>query len=95
MSQFLLTSRSFTSSINTLPLHLYSYIAASFISTDHVSRWLSRSRKLPLELSEAQADKEDVHVAIVLADSEEPTSAKSIQCQYTAKQNQHVACSVC
>ena len=55
-----------------------------------VKRSVVRPRKLPLELSEAQADKEDVHVAIVLADSEEPTSAKSIQCQYTAKQYQHV-----
>ena len=36
----------------------------------------------------AQADKEDVQVAPVFADSEEPTSAKSSQCQYTAKQKQ-------
>ena len=37
-----------------------------------------------------QADKEDVQVALapVFADSEEPTSAKSSRCQYTAKQKQ-------
>ena len=40
-----------------------------------------------LEVSEAQADKESVQqVAPILADSEEPTSAKSVRCQYTAKQ---------
>ena len=33
-----------------------------------------------------QPDKEDVQVAPVFADSEEPTSAKSSLCQYTAKQ---------
>ena len=32
--------------------------------------------------------KEDVQVAPVFADSEEPTSAKSSRCQYTAKQKQ-------
>ena len=37
----------------------------------------------------AQADKEDIQVAPVFADCEEPTSAKSSQCQYTAKQKQH------
>ena len=36
----------------------------------------------------AQADKEDVQVAPVFADSEEPTSAKSSRCQYTVKQKQ-------
>ena len=36
----------------------------------------------------AQADKEDIQVAPVFADSEEPTSAKSSRCQYTAKQKQ-------
>ena len=36
----------------------------------------------------AQADKEDVQVAPVFADCEKPTSAKSSQCQYTAKQKQ-------
>ena len=35
-----------------------------------------------------QADKEDVQVAPVFADSKEPTSAKSSRCQYTAKQKQ-------
>ena len=37
----------------------------------------------------AQADKEDIQVAPVFADSEEPTSAKSSRCQYNAKQKQH------
>ena len=36
----------------------------------------------------AQADKEDIQVAPVFADSEEPTIAKSSRCQYTAKQKQ-------
>ena len=36
----------------------------------------------------AQADKEDIQVAPVLADSVETTSAKSSRCQYTAKQKQ-------
>ena len=35
-----------------------------------------------------QADKEDIQVAPVFADCEEPTSAKSSQCQYTVKQKQ-------
>ena len=51
---------------------------------------MGRPRKRPLELSngQAQADKENVQVAPVLADGEEHTSAKSIRCQHTAKQKQ-------
>ena len=36
----------------------------------------------------AQPDEEDIQVAPILADSEKPTSAKSSQCQYIAKQKQ-------
>ena len=35
-----------------------------------------------------QADKEDVQVALIFVDCEEPTSAKSNRCQYTVKQKQ-------
>ena len=38
--------------------------------------------KRPLEVSEVQADKESIQqVTPILADSEDPTSAKSIRCQ--------------
>ena len=54
---------------------------------------MGRLRKLPLELSngQAQADKsENIQVAPVVADDEDPMSAKAIRCQYTAKQKQRV-----
>ena len=55
-------------------------------------RPVGRPRKRPLELSngQAEADKpENIQVAPVVVDGEEP-SAKSIRCQYTAKQKQRV-----
>ena len=55
-------------------------------------RPVGRLRKRPLELSngQAEADKpENIQAAPVVADGEEP-SARSIRCQYTAKQKQRV-----
>ena len=69
-------------------------VAGSFASTEsgekmvkRVTHPVGRPRKRPLELSEAQ-ERESTQVAPALADSKEPTSAKSIQCQYTAKRKQ-------
>ena len=57
---------------------------------------MGRQSKCPLELSngQAEADKpENIQAAPVFADGEEP-SAKSIRCQYTAKQKQRVVLSL-
>ena len=51
---------------------------------------MGRPKKRPLEVREAQADKESVQVAPIPANSEEPTSVKFVRSQYTAKQKQHV-----
>ena len=69
------------------------YVAASFKSTERgkktVKRPVGRPRKRPLESDgQAQANKENAPVVPV--DGEEPTSVKSIRCQYTMKQKQHV-----
>ena len=53
-------------------------------------RPVGRPKKRPLEVREAQADKESVQVALIPADSEEPTSVKSVLSQYTAKQKQRI-----
>ena len=75
------------------------YIAASFSTRERriggkktAKRPLGRPRKRLLELSngQAEADKpENIQAAPVFADGEE-SSAKSIRCQYTAKQKQRV-----
>ena len=72
------------------------FVAAAFTSTERRRKKAKPAKrpvgrlKRPLEVSEAQADKESVQqVTPILADSEEPTSAKSVRCQYTAKQKQH------
>ena len=72
------------------------YVTASFRSTERgktVKQPVRRSREHRLESNgQAQADKENVQVAPVhaLAEFEEPTGIKSIRCQYTVKQKQHI-----
>ena len=73
------------------------FVAGAFTSTECGRREVKPVKhpvgrpKRPLEMSEAQANKESIQqVAPILADSKEPTSGKSIRCQYTAKQKQRV-----
>ena len=55
-----------------------------------VKQPVGRPSKHPHELNEVQAVKEDVQVATVLANGEEPTRAKSIHCETKA-----ACCSAC